>query len=203
MIDGRTVTVAVCGVRGQIRPETILSVVGQVDRYHQMEQDPDNPWDYANALRELWRAPGELIVLEQDVVVPEGAIANLLACDEDWCTHPHWTGSRYDLQTLGLVKFGGEMRYLFRHLADRALGRRDPNGPHAAVRFGDIDPWGSPDPWDWPTTIPWHQCDTQLAKALIDAGYAVHIHNPPTRHLRHYTAQEDERGRSGRMDPGL
>lgn len=195
--------VAICSVAGGIMSQTLRTVREQYPGWSWYRQRKDHPTDYGDDLRRLWRSRGHLVVVEQDVVPPRDAIRELLGCPEDWCTYPHWTGERYDVQTLGLAKFGADMRYLFPHLADRALAGawRKLTGP--AVAPGQDAYADAEDPQDWPTTAKWTECDVRLAEALRREGFVPHVHLPSTLHLHAYGRSPERSGEVLKPDPKL
>lgn len=168
-------------------------------------------FSYAEELRRVWRYPEcDLVVCEQDVCPPEGSPASLLACPEPWCTHPHWVGSHHLDDALGLVKFSAGLRRNFPALMDLVCTEPDPrywvrrgwtrldracsaatlnsSGRRAALvkhamQFHRCCPAD-----DWITTHDWMGLDTDLSKALRQAGLTPHVHQPPTIHLHDYSA---------------
>jgi len=70
-------------------------------------------YDYWSLLCELCDRGSDFVVVEQDMVVPEGAIEALFACPEPWCGHSYRVDAGDvveifgDLGTLGLTAFKG------------------------------------------------------------------------------------------------
>lgn len=64
---------------------------------------------YWRLLRDEWAKGEEFFIVEQDVLVWPGAIADLQMCKEDWCTLPTVCHGRLIVTTLGCVKFGAEL----------------------------------------------------------------------------------------------
>lgn len=177
--------------------------------FHQI--DPVDPWTYAEFLRLWWREPTDTLVCEHDTVPPPGALEELAGCDEAWCTHPHWVGDRYMLDSLGLAKFHVLLKAMHPDLADLALARPDPRvytrlgltnvpadcseavlqsaGRRAALRADVVLPRDQAGEPRWPATRPWDTCDMALSRELRHRGFTPHVHQPPTTHL-HVYAQE-------------
>lgn len=167
-----------------------------------------DPFAYASLLRDLWREAGDLVICEGDVVPPPGAIAQLLSCSDDWCTHPHWVGERYALDTFGLVKFSADLRRQLPNLADIIAARPDPrywvrrgwtriprdcatavlNGPGRKATLRPDAPAEAhiADYRYRPTTHDWIGLDTSMSKVLQGCGASPHVHLQPTRHLHDY-----------------
>lgn len=168
----------------------------------------DDPYAYADLLRRLWREPGDLVVVEHDVIPPVGSITALLDCMRPWCTHPHWVATRYVDDSLGLARFHRGLKHAMPDLADRALARADHrvytrlgltnvpanaspatldrDGVRACLRPDasfPLDSDGRPRP---PSTVDWTWCDTALSRLLRHLGITPHVHQPPTTHLHDY-----------------
>lgn len=170
-----------------------------------------NPFAYGDVLRRLWPHSGELVIIEQDVIPPQGGIADLLACARDWCTFPHWTGERYTTDTFGCVKLGWILRLSFPMLPHVLYAKPD---PRYFVRRGwtkfacDVSPqmlnsrlgrratlrddlaFGTwPENWTRrPTTHDWLGLDTTLFSQLKAWKIEPHVHDGVTTHLHDYEA---------------
>lgn len=200
--------VAYCFCVGQSRPHALEEIHQQWGTVELTPQRPGHDYDYADDLRRLWRASGELVIIEQDVVPPPGSIRALIECPEPWCSHPHWVLSQYMTDSLGLTHFSQALRLRYPWLADvalapldhRALTRLgwtnlDPDsnqatlerrGPRACVRQDSTVP---ADWWDLrsrPSTVHWRVCDTHLSRQLHGLLGQPHVHQPATGHLHAY-----------------
>ena len=65
--------------------------------------------EYWTALRDAWAEGKEFIVVEQDVMVWQGAIESLSTCTHDWCTLPTMCHGRMISTTFGCIKFGQQL----------------------------------------------------------------------------------------------
>lgn len=200
--------VAYCAVTTEWRHECWAEVERQWPAARMTPLRPGFDYDYADEIRRLWRVPGDLVIVEQDVTPPPGAIQGLLDCPNWWCTHPHRVGSRHLTDTLGLAKFSAYLKRSSPDLADDALAPFDPRvatregwtnvgrasskatierrGRRACVRQdAEVPPvW-----WDArtrPSNVHWSQCDNRLARLLRGLALEPHVHQPPTRHLHLY-----------------
>lgn len=60
---------------------------------------------YFDLLSELWQAGQRFIVVEHDIVVWPGALSELEACTEGWCTLPYYCSVGWIEDGLGCTKF--------------------------------------------------------------------------------------------------
>lgn len=197
--------VVVPHVPGMLHDEVRRAVYGPADIIAWPEIDRENPYQYADIIRTLWRQGETFTIVEQDTVPPSGALRRMHNCHHPWCVLPHDTGRPNQVPTFGTVCFKGEMLRRLRNLAERALSIRKPmvywrlglmdgtkHGPDDAIpdmiasrcipqelydRYG---PWPSE---HWPSTQHWLGLDTQMARYLLGAGVRYHVHHPSTIHL--------------------
>lgn len=154
-------TVCVPYVRGMLRTETHGRVTRQFPTAELVELPTGSPTAYAKLLVQLWARPGDLVVVEQDVLPPPGSISRLLRCRKPWCTHAY-EGKYSELDDmLGLARFSAGLKTLH------------PDGMEQALCQGG----GS---WNWPH---WRSCDSRLAKWLRLMGLTPHRHYPDAIHM--------------------
>ena len=158
--------------------------------------DSQDDYSQSEIWRQLWRTPGDLVCVEQDVVVPPGLIEELLACPHDWCTPPAWNGFGYLPETCNVVKFSASLREREPYLCDYALAdrwrtpRQDPRTPLARLPRPDDRP-------DlWPSDRAFGAVDYHFARLLVPKIGHAHADHPPAVHLHDY------RPIGGRPDPG-
>ena len=72
---------------------------------------------YFHLLARLWRDGATFMVVEQDVVPPENAIAGLTSCRQPWCFHPYYYVETWRANSipLGCTRFAAA---LLRRLPD-------------------------------------------------------------------------------------
>lgn len=128
-----------------------------------LEADAESYW---RLLAEQWRQPGDMLLIEHDIVPADGVTDAMQACPRPWCTSPYRIAHSWLAEGLGCIK-----------LAVR-LKRRHPDLMH---RLGEITGDGLP-PKDW------HRLDVRLARLLRDLGYAPHTHRR-SEHLHDYGAR--------------
>jgi hypothetical protein len=144
-----------------LRSETVYAVNDQWQTAHFYPIDPHSPTRYARLLIELYVDPGDLVIVEQDVVPPEGSIARLLDCDYAWCTHPMLHGGERKIDLLGLAKFSAGLKRMWPYAFEAALhkGVGGSHRPH------------------------WRSCDTLIARWLRIHKLEPHVHGPDAIHL--------------------
>jgi hypothetical protein len=165
-------------VEGMLRPETVKW--GNACRAQFWELEPDDE-SYYRAFREWWLTAevGDLIVVEQDIVPPVGAMESMMRCRHSaWCAcwyyiYPVGRDGRKDRSRgalpfgmgLGCTRFADSLRRAHPELADRA-GEKLVFGPE-------------PDP-DPPRA--WWVMDMRLTTQLLRMGHLPHDHGQ-ARHL--------------------
>lgn len=159
----KSAAVVVC-VPGQLRTEVVESALRSQLPVRVIEHDPEEGYSYAEVLMDLWRWPAEWVLMEQDTVPPDGALAAMVDCPAPWCTLPHWVGTHWETQSLGVARFSLAFRRQLPDLADQVLGK----------------------PWHLGNVRHWRICDTQLARNMEARGIAPHVHPGRTTHLHRY-----------------
>lgn len=137
-------------------------------------------YDYYDLLVELCQRGQDFVVVEQDMVPPEGSIDALFACPQPWCGHS------YAVQLGDVVEIFGDLG---------TLGLTGFKGP-AVQWLGLVLSGWSP--------ITWSRLDGMVYRALRIAhppmghdpsqpvemeGFRVHRHYPDAGHLHSYSGQ--------------
>lgn len=114
---------------------------------------------YWDALEARWDGTGDLLTIEQHIVVHDQVLPQLDGCDADWCVFP--AGGQ--LHGLGCTRFSAALQVKVPATEIRARARRQ--CPHCgAPHFAFID--------------------GPILDALRDAGYDQPcVHEPPVSHL--------------------
>lgn len=145
-----------------LRPETraALEADGQTPEYHRVGPGTDEA--YFNLLHAVWAEGAAFTVVEHDIVVFPGAIADLEACSQPWCGRPYSMGGSMEA-ALGCTRFSA------------ALVANNPGVVDAIDRL----------PFDGITKRRhWGRLDTRLAQVLHDQlGLTIHTHWPAVEHL--------------------
>jgi hypothetical protein len=126
---------------------------------------------YYRVLEEFWGTGGDLVIIEQDIVVQRDTIPGLLACPHPWCTFGYWLfgnlpgGARWTDFALGCARFSAS---LMEHVPlSRIAGQAHEPGTARDLRRGR----SAADPTAW-----WN-LDTSVADCLRrDIELAVHCH---------------------------
>lgn len=127
------------------------------------ELDPADPTAYARALVEAWAWPGDLVVVEHDIVIGPGVIEGFTACDRPWCGHPYSIGAQ-SLVCLGCTRFTAELKAAY---------------PGLMVAAAAVDTGGLP-------AGDWRRLDVRVADLLEAHGHTRHAHQPAVTHLHEY-----------------
>lgn len=135
-------------------PEAIAALPAGAEKV-QMGSDPEAYW---RLLRGLWRSGEDFLIVEHDMVLPEGAIRGFERCPREWCAHPYFLYGTWGTWH-GVTRYRGD------------LTRRLPNLPDEIVKRE----WLSLD-------SAWIN---HLRLAGYNEG---HWHWPPARHLDHPAA---------------
>jgi len=148
-------------VPGMLRPQTKAEVIRQRPAAMFVPTPREDDTSYARVLIEASRLPGHLVVVEQDVVPPPGAIRQLLQCVHPWCYHLLALDGRLTPACLGLAKFDAGLK----------------------VRFGDwmaeaVKGTGETDRGSFAVS-----CDVGIARWMERQGVPAHVHEPPPVHL--------------------
>lgn len=154
-------TVIVPYVKDRLRPQTKNAVIRQRHSALFCEHLASDPESYARVIIEASHRPGNLVINEQDIVPPPGAINQLLRCWHPWCYHLVELKGRLTPATLGLAKFGWHLQFRYPNWAELAL--RDNNDPFLTRLM--------------------HEPDMAIANWMDAQGIRAHVHNPPPVHL--------------------
>ena len=158
-------TVFVPYVVDMLRDATMDAVLAQAPAARFVPIDPADPYAYGRTLTRVAAESLDLIVVEQDVIPPPGAIAGLLACPDGWCGHRIDCGNGPADATLGLAKFGRQLLRRHPDLFVRAAGR------------GKVGP----------CRVPWNALDGWIRHVMRAWGVSWHPHSPQALHLHDYS----------------
>lgn len=156
--------VVIACVAGGLRTEVVEAAHRCGLPVHVMTHGEGEEHGYAELLMELWRAPWEWVLCEQDTVPPEGALLEMVGCPRAWCTLPHWVGTHWETRSLGVARFSLAFRTQRPDLMEQAVGRRWIHGP----------------------LMHWRVCDTEIARQMGMRQLDPHVHGGRTRHLHRY-----------------
>lgn len=150
----------VAAAPGMLRDETRRWADAHDAWVCELEADAESYW---RLLAREWNRPGDLALVEHDMVPAAGVTDAMAACPRPWCTSPYRIENSWLGEGLGCVKLAARLKT--RH-SDLML------------RLGEIADDGSP-------AKDWHRLDTRLARLLRDRGYRPHTHRR-SRHLHDY-----------------
>lgn len=151
-------------VYGGLHTYTALWARASEHRIHAVLLERYNPYAYGQMLQSLWNRHGDLIVVEQDIVPPQGAIEGFLACESDWCTHGYLIDGVEHSQVLGCARFSKRLQAdhprLLWQAASNVGGQR--------------------------RLAHWQQLNEQIIRELKMARTALHLHPGAALHLHDY-----------------
>lgn len=126
-----------------------------------LDRDDHAYWRFLDA---GWRTPGDLLLIEHDMLPAPGVTTAMSACPRPWCTSPYQIGTGpWLLDGLGCAKLAGRLK-------DRH--------PDLTERLGEMTGDGLP-PKDW------RRLDVRLSQLLRSLGYRPHQHRRSL-HLHDY-----------------
>jgi hypothetical protein len=154
------VTPVVAAIPGMLHDQTRQWAEQHGARVAWLERDSHAYWRLLHA---EWTAPGDLLLIEHDML-PDGGVTDAMgACRRPWCTSPYRIAHSWLPDGLGCVKLAGRLK-------DRH--------PDLMDRLGEIADDGMP-PKNW------RRLDTRLSRLLRDLGYRPHCHRRSL-HLHDY-----------------
>lgn len=155
------VTAVVAAVPGFLRDETRAWADLHAADITWLSRDNEA---YFRFLADEWcTVPGDLMLVEHDIVPAPGVTAQMESCPRPWCTSPFKIAHSWLPDGLGCVKLAARLKE--RH-------------PDLMDRLGEMSGDGLP-PRDW------HRLDTRLASLLRGLGYRPHAHRRSL-HLHDY-----------------
>jgi hypothetical protein len=161
-------TVLVPYVAGMLSPHTMNAVLDQAPAARFEPIDPADPYAYGRTLTRVAAESLDLVVVEQDVVPPAGAIGALLACPHEWGGHRIDCGNGPADATLGLASFSRRLLRAHPDLFVRAAGR------------GKVGP----------ARVPWNALDGWVRYVMRAWGVGWHGHDPDALHLHDYSGPD-------------
>lgn len=164
--------VAVPYIAGMLHQETVDSVAASGYPYTLWQLDRQDPYAYAALFAQLWVTPGTLIIVEQDMVVPPGAIGEMVTCEQLWCSHLYHTGTPVKSYGLGLCRFDRYIKDTYPTLGEQAA--RDYHGTARRMRYEALN--------------------ERVIGLMLHWGYQVHLHQPDAGHLHVYEAADGDAG---------
>jgi len=126
-----------------------------------------SPTAYYELLAAHWREPGDLLIVEHDMLPADGCVDEMLKCRWGWCTATYTIANGQQCTDgLGVAKFSATLKQLRPQLMDEV---------------GAIADDGLP-------AKDWHRLDTRISRILRGAYHQPHVH-APAEHLHDYQAR--------------
>jgi hypothetical protein len=126
------VKVIVPALPDRLHPRVVPALLEQG---HRVEVVPLGPGEeYFELFVELWRAGDDFALVEHDVEVHAGVLAELEACEHSWCGHSYtvfWGDlwDRYGVPGLGCTRFRAELLAELPEVPDLVAVYEEPNHP--------------------------------------------------------------------------
>lgn len=147
----------------RLHPTTARLLNQHAPGHVRVRLDPTDDAAYWALLARLWREPGDLMVVEQDIGLRAGVVEALAACREPWCGFPYAIGAQL-LVCLGCTRFTAELKAAEPDLLD-AVGEDGTGGLPARH---------------------WKRLDVRILDHLRARGYTQHRHEPSVTHYHKY-----------------
>lgn len=151
-------------IDGMLHQETVDSVRASGYPYALWPLAQDDPYAYGALFSQMWNRGHDLIIVEQDMVVPEGAIHSMVFCARPWCSHTYDCDNDVPAYGLGLCRFGPGVQSMWPTLGIQAA--RDYRGR--------------------PDRMRWESLNERIISLMTHWGIGVHLHEPEARHLHYY-----------------
>ena len=150
-------------VDGMLREQTMAAVHESGLPYLTQPLDPADPYHYAATLRDWWKLPMDIVIIEQDMVPTTGQISELIYNDHRWVAMPYHVGHGQYTTGLGFCKISAALRQTW---------------PDAGVN-------ASTDPRDSRNLIGWPSLNENVDRHLFRLGERQTVIGTPVAHL-HY-----------------
>lgn len=147
----------------RLHPVTARAANAHAPGHVRVKLNPADDAAYWALLAKVWREPGDLLIIEQDVGIRAGVVESLTECREPWCGFPYAIGAQL-LVCLGCTRFTAELKAAEPDLLDR-VGEDGTGGLPARV---------------------WQRLDVRILDHLRARGYEQHRHEPAVRHFHKY-----------------
>lgn len=159
-------------VHGMLHEETVAVIAASGYPYTLWPLNPDDPYAYGALFAEWWVKPGDLIIVEQDIVPPPDSIDKMVRCEALWCSHQYHCNTDTPAYGLGLCKF-----------ADAAKRYHPTLGEQAARNY-----------LGHARQMHWHGLNERIIALMAHWGHNVHLHDPIAQHLHDYGTSDVSAG---------
>lgn len=99
-------------------PDALAALPPAVERVP-LGPDTDAYW---RLMRDLWRSGDDFLVVEQDIVLPAGAVDVFETCKRDWCAQPYYMWDTWGAWH-GAVRYRGSLTASLPRLPDEVVKR--------------------------------------------------------------------------------
>jgi len=151
-------------IDGMLHNETVESVRASGYPYALHALDPEDPYAYAALFADNWGRGSDLIIVEQDMIVPDHAVDEFEHCLEPWCSHTYDCDNEVPAYGLGICRFRYSVQQMWPTLGEQAA--RDHRGRARRQH--------------------WTTLNERIISLMLHWGVKVHLHEPEARHLHYY-----------------
>lgn len=127
-------------------PEATAALPTGTERVQIAADDPEGYW---RLLRDLWQSGDDFLLIEQDMVLPSGAVEQFAACPREWCGLPYFMHEGWGCWH-GVIRYRASLTQRFPDLPD-AIQMRHWQSLDSAwlnhLRAGGLNEAH----WHWPT----------------------------------------------------
>ena len=153
-------TAVVAAVEGFLKPETRAWAGRHAADVAWLDRDAEAYW---RLLDREWHVPGDLLLVEHDILPAPGVTEAMEACPRPWCSSPYRIEHTWLPDGLGCIRLAARLKERY---------------PDLMARLGEMTGDGLP-PKDW------HRLDVRLSQLLRSLGYRPHLHRRSL-HLHDY-----------------
>lgn len=133
--------------------------------------------DYAEGLRSVWHNPGDLVIIEHDMVVPVERLEELRFCSHPICAHTYWialgVAGRRPMLSASVKPMGSDH--------NPRVNDGDQSSFYSGIGCCKMNS-ATRRAMPLPSVVPWSDLEVEVNKAIDVAG-PWHLHWPVLEHI--------------------
>lgn len=149
---------------GKLHDETVDAVRAAGYPYTLWPIDAQDVYAYGALFADFWAKPGDLVIIEQDIVPPAGSITKLIECTYPWCSHYYYCNNPVPAYGLGMCRFTDTIKRRLPSLGEQAA--RDYRGHARRMHYLNLN--------------------ERIISLMHHWGVTAHMHDPIAAHLHDY-----------------
>lgn len=153
--------------QGKLHEETVEAARASGFPYTLWPINAQDVFAYGALFADWWVKPGDLVIIEQDIVPPAGSITALIDCTMPWCSHEYHCNNPVPAYGLGLCKFTDTVKRRLPSLGEQAA--RDYQGRARKMHYRNLN--------------------ERIIDLMHHWSISAHIHQPTAAHLHDYEAE--------------